>query len=66
MTVSDFIKDQLKSYEEDKQDYMVYICDNGFEVAHEWIENFKNKMPQYLSRTIVKIEYFTEAAYVHI
>lgn len=64
--VLDFIEDELKSYEEDEQDYMIYICENGIEIAHAWIEDFKEEIPQYMDRKIQKIEYYSEAAYVHI
>ena len=64
--VSEFIEEELKDYEEYKQDYMIYICENGIELANEWIEDFKNNASQYLDREIEKIEYYSEAVYVHI
>lgn len=64
--ISDFIEEELKDYEEYEQDYMIYICENGVEVAHAWIEDFKEEITQYMDRKIKKIEYYSEAAYVHI
>lgn len=64
--VSEFIEEELEDYEEYKQDYMICICENGIELANEWIEDFKSNASQYLDREIEKIEYYSEVAYVHI
>ena len=39
--VSEFIEEELEDYEEYKQDYMICICENGIELANEWIEKLK-------------------------
>ena len=66
MLVSDFIETELESYKENKQYYMIIICEDDKEIAHEWIQNFKDNASQYMDKRIKKIEYYTESAYVYI
>ena len=64
--VSDFVEEELKSYEENKQEYIVCMFENGVEVANAYIQDFKEELPQYMEKEIKKIEYYSESAYVHI
>ena len=66
MLVAEFIEEELKSYEENKQDYMICICENDKKLDHEWIQDFKDNASQYMNKKIKKIEYYTESAYVYI
>lgn len=60
------IEEELENYERYNQDVMIYICENGIEVANTWVEDFKKEFPQYMDRDIKEMECYSEATYIHI